>query len=101
MSKLHEEYHVGLLLGYSPVPCIMCSTRNALDCSYCGGSMMRMVPPGYTSEQAVRLPRLRYADLPAFMPPGQETLGGSSGGRRGPGQRGSGEQPRPGSGSQT
>ncbi|KAM3518160.1 hypothetical protein NHJ13051_008403 [Beauveria bassiana] len=61
----------------------MCSTRNALDCSYCGGSMVRMVPPGYTSEQAVRLPRLRYADLPASMPPGQETLGGSSGGRRG------------------
>lgn len=119
MSALHEEYHVGMLLGYSPVPCIMCNIRkygpemkddgvavkltvfSALDCLYCGGSMVRMVPPGYTSEQAVRLRRLRYTDLPASMSLSRDSIGSSSG-RREPGQRrGSGGQPRPGSGSRT
>lgn len=97
MSSLHEEYHVGMLLGYSPVPCIMCNIRSALDCSYCGGSMVRMVPPGYTSEQAVRLPRLRYADLPASASRPQEPVGSSSGARRGSGQQGAGGQSRSGS----
>lgn len=66
------------------------AVSSALDCTYCGGSMVRMVPPGYTSEQAVRLRRLRYTDLPASMSLSKVVLGSSSGAHWGSGQGGSG-----------
>lgn len=60
--------------------------------------MMRMVPPGYTSEQAVHLRRLRYADLPASTStPHQGGIQDGSQGPRGNGEREPGEQSGPGS----
>lgn len=45
---------------------------------------MRMVPPGYTSEQAVYLRQLRYTDLPASTTPHQGSQGPRGNGK-GPG----------------
>ena len=73
MPLLHEGYDIGRAFGLVPVACVMCSireyvgpltctttrradmltlTNSALDCEYCDGSMVRMVPPGWTADDA-------------------------------------------------
>lgn len=118
MPTVFEEYQIGMMLGYTPVPCIMCSIKTqvcfrvglstvigacdangcelnrALDCPYCAGSMMRMVPPGCTSEQAVHMAPLRYRDMPWSSIPRQNRAAyvETSGSQRPPRESGAGSR---------
>ncbi|KAK5987512.1 hypothetical protein PT974_11643 [Cladobotryum mycophilum] len=54
------EFAAGMKQGLVPIQCDMCSLKS-VECEYCRGSLVRMVPPGYPNVPAFAAPMMHHS----------------------------------------